>query len=47
MGPTWPFLLVCGPGEIVVYFWAKLSCNCIGCILGKALCTNDTLPDFY
>ena len=42
MGPLRPFLLVCGPGEVVVYYWAMLPCNCIGCILGRASRTKET-----
>ena len=47
MGPTWPFLLVCGPGVVVVYYWVMLPCNCTGCILGRAPHTKETLLDFH
>ena len=46
MGPTWPFLLICGPGEVVVQYWALLTCNCTSCILGRSPGTKETLSDF-
>ena len=46
MGPTWPFLLVCGPDEVVVKYWAMLPCNCTCCILGRAPYKKETLLDF-
>ena len=45
MGPTWPFLLLCGPGVVVVYYWAMFPCN-YTCILGRAPRTKVTLLDF-
>ena len=42
MGHLRPFLLVCGPGEVVVYYWAMLPCNCTGCVLGRASRTRET-----
>ena len=39
-GPKWPFfLLACGPGVVVVNVGT-------GCILGRAPCTKETLPNF-
>ena len=40
MGPTWPFLLACGPSVVIL--------NCLGQVLylGRAPRTNETLPDF-
>ena len=40
MGPTWPFLLACGPCVAIL--------NCLGQVLylGKAPRTTETLPDF-
>ena len=43
MGPTWLFLLVCGPGVVVVQYWDRLPGNCTSCILGRAPCIKETL----
>ena len=43
-GPKWPFysfLSVCGPDVVSVKCWDRL------CILGRALRTKETLPDFH
>ena len=41
MGPTWPFLLACGPCVAIL--------NCLGQVLylGRAPRTKETLPDFH
>ena len=39
-GPKRPFLLAHGPGVVVVNCWDRL------CILGRALRTKETMPDF-
>ena len=39
-GPMWPFLLVHGPGVVVVNFWDRFY------TLGRAPRTNETFPDF-
>ena len=40
-GPKWPIiLLTCGPGVVIVNCWDMLY-------LGRAPCTNETLPDFH
>ena len=40
MGPTWPFLLACGPCVVIVNLLGQV------CTLGRAPRTKDTLPDF-
>ena len=46
-GPTWPFLLICGPCVVIE---KNIGTGChvigIGCILGRAPRTKETLPDF-
>ena len=39
-GLKWPFLLVHGPGVVVVNCWDRF------CTLGRTPRTKETLPDF-
>ena len=40
MGPTWPFLLTCGPCVVIVNLLGQV------CKLGRAPHTKETMPDF-
>ena len=43
-GLKWPFLLILivyGTGVVIVNCWDRF------CILGRAPCTKETLPDFH
>ena len=41
-GPKWPItLLAYGPGVVIVKCWDRF------CTLGRALRSNETLPDFH
>ena len=49
-GPTWPFLLILivyGPDVVFVKYWTGFLVIGTGCILGRALRTKETLPDFH
>ena len=46
MGSIRSLLLISGPGEVMVLYWAMLPGFCRGCILGRAPCTKETLSDF-
>ena len=48
MGLVRPLSLIIGPSEVIVLYWAMLpGFFCIGCILGRAPYTKETLSDFF